>query len=734
MASPTAQQHLGAAGFLRAIAGYFRPFKAAALVIAVTMAIDLAYSSGVPILFQQLIDRAIQPRDTHVLLVLLAAFGVAAVIATGSGFVQDVAYARTGVAVMNAIRLRFFTHLQELSMGYFARTQAGDLLSRFSSDLTSVETALIWYLPAIVSSVVGLVLSAGLLFWLEWRLALLCLVGIAVAFRLAKRLEARSNALNHRVKEEVGAIAVVVQENLSAQAVVKGFNLQARERARFGDRLQSLRALSARASWVGFLMGRVPNAGAQVMGFVALGVGAVFVYRTSMTIGDLVAFYALFGQVASAVNTISYTMPSVLEAAAGLERVHEILHERPSVRDGADPHPLPPLETAIVLDDVTFGYTDDTTSLHGLSLTIPQGASVAFVGASGSGKSTVLNLVMRLYDPRRGSVRFDGRDVRGVTSEALRAQLGIVFQESILFDTSIRENVRLGRLTATDAEIVAAARLAEIHDFIESLPQGYETRVGERGSRLSGGQRQRVAIARALVRDPSVLVLDEATSSLDPETEAAVQETIRKLARGRTSLSVTHRLAPVVHATRVFVMDDGRVVEEGSHEELLAIRGVYASLWAKQQGFTVKGEGIAEITAERLADVPIFSMLDDATRADLADKMTSEGCDAGTEVIREGAPGDKFYVVARGRLEVLRGAPGDRRARIGVFEDGDSFGEIALLRNVPRTATVRALTRVTYLTLKRDHFLRLVERTPGLRDALEQVVRARLEGASQQLP
>ena len=699
---PSPRRHLGAAGFLRAIARYFRPFKAAGLVIVVTMGIELAYASGVPILFQQLIDRAIQPRDTHVLVVLLAALGVAAVIATASGFVQDVAYARTGVAVMNAIRLRLFTHLQELSMGYFARTQVGDLLSRFTADLASVETALIWYLPAIVSSVVGLLLSAGLLFWLEWRLAVICLLGIAVAFRVAKRLEDRSNALNHQVKEGLGAIAVVVQENLAAQAVVKGFNLQARERARFRDRLQALRALSARASWVGFLMGRVPNAGAQVMGFVTLGVGAVFVYRTSMTIGDLVAFYALFGQVASSVNTIAYTMPSVLEAAAGLERVHEVLHERPSVRDGADPGPLAPLRTAIELDDVTFGYADDTTSLHALSLTIPKGASVAFVGASGSGKSTVLNLVTRLYDPRRGAVRFDGRDVRELTSEALRNQLGIVFQESILFDTSIRENVRLGRLAATDAEVEAAARLAEIHDFIESLPQGYETRVGERGSRLSGGQRQRVAIARALVREPSVLVLDEATSSLDPETEAAVDETIRKLARGRTALSVTHRLAPVVHATRVFVMDEGRIVEQGSHDELLALGGVYASLWAKQQGFTVKGEGVAEITAARLAEVPIFSMLDDATRADVADEMTSECCDAGVEVLREGEPGDRFYVVARGRLEVLRGGPGGSRTRIGVFEDGDSFGEIALLKNVPRTATVRALSRVTYLTLRRS--------------------------------
>ncbi len=720
-------QHMGVLGFLRAILPYFKPHKPTGILIVVTMLVELAYATVVPLLFQALIDHAIVPHDMRMLFGILIVLAVGAVVATAAGFVQDLAYARAGIAVMNAIRLRLFSHLQELSAEYHARTQIGDIVSRFSSDLASVENGLIWYLPSVLQAGGGFVLSVALLFRLEWRLALVSILGLLITFWIAKRMEPKANELTYQLKEEVGVVAVAVEENLQAQAVVKGFNLQKQQREKFRGKLDKLFVLSRRANWIGFFMARIPNVGALLMGVVTLGIGSYLVFAGLMTMGELVAFFTLFGQVSLAVTGVTYSTPSLLEGAAGMERLEEVLRETPTVKDGNDGKPLPALARSIELVGVTFGYTDESTSLDTMSLTIEKGHAVALVGASGSGKSTVLNMLDRFYDPRSGCVRYDGRDVREVTLEALRSQLGIVFQESILFDTTIRENIRLGRLDATDAEVEEAAKQAEIDEFIQSLPDGYDTDVGERGSRLSGGQRQRVAIARALVRRPSILILDEATSALDPETESSLQETIRKLAPAHTVISVTHRLAPVVHCDRVFVLDEGKVVEQGTHDDLLEMRGVYAGLWEKQQGFIVSDDGeVAAVSGDRLWAVPLLSKLDPAVRAEIANQMSSASREAGSVLVREGDLGNEFFVVARGRLEVLKAGPNGKQEQVEIFEDGDYFGEISLMRNVPRTATVRTLTPTTYLTMKRDHFLSLIERAPGMKQELDAAIEERL--------
>jgi ATP-binding cassette subfamily B protein len=401
---------------------------------------------------------------------------------------------------------------------------------------------------------------------------------------------------------------------------------------------------------------------------------------------------------------------------------------------------LPRLGRGIDFEHVSFGYDADEPTLRDISLHIPAHASVTFVGTSGSGKSTMLNLIMRLYEPNSGRVTFDGIDLREATQRSLRAQMSVVFQDSFLFNVSAADNIRMSKLDATPQEVEQAARAAEIHDTIMALPQGYDTPLGERGGRLSGGQRQRISIARAILRDPRILVLDEATSALDAASDAAINATLARVGKGRMVVSVTHRLASASNADQIFVLDHGRLVEFGCHEDLLACRTYYWRLWNKQSGFMISSDGNrASVDPERLRRLPVLDQIDASMLAEVARLFTTEQYPQARIIVHEGDPGDRFYVIVRGSVEVLQrtdGADYDGRGdqrRLAVLQVGDHFGEIALLRHVPRTASVRTLTPCTLLALASEQFDYLVERAPGLRERMEQMHAARLasEASSQ---
>jgi ATP-binding cassette subfamily B protein len=368
--------------------------------------------------------------------------------------------------------------------------------------------------------------------------------------------------------------------------------------------------------------------------------------------------------------------------------------------------------------------------LSGLSITVSAGERVALVGPSGSGKSTVLQLLLRFYDPQRGQVTIDGQDLRAVTLDSLHGHMAAVFQESFLFAGTIRENIGLGKLGAGIDEIRAAARAAEIDEVITGLPDGYDTPVGELGGRLSGGQRQRVAIARAVLRDPAILLLDEATSALDPGTEAAINATLDRLAAGRMVVLVTHRLASARSADRIAVLDGGRLIESGTHAELLARDGLYSSLWQKQSGIEVSADGRqGRIDPARLAAIPLLAGLDASAREALARRFVFMRYEAGETVIREGEVGDRFFVVARGKVEAFV-TVGQSEKRLAVLTDGDFFGEVALLFDAPRTASVRAMQPSSFLSLAKRDFEELLEAHPEIRDAVERVSAARAKKGS----
>jgi ATP-binding cassette subfamily B protein len=355
------------------------------------------------------------------------------------------------------------------------------------------------------------------------------------------------------------------------------------------------------------------------------------------------------------------------------------------------------------------------------------------VGPSGSGKSTLLNLLMRFHDPTAGFIGIDGHDLKSVTQASLRSRMGVVLQENSMFNISVRENIRLGKPEASEEAIIKAAKAAGLHAAIMALPMGYGTLVGgEQGARLSSAEMQRLAIARAIVRDPEILLLDEATSALDPADEIAVNATLRSVAKGRTVISVTHRLSTTADADHIFVFDGGRIVEQGSHFELLAGEGVYASLWRKQAGFTFSLDGRhVDVDARRLKAFPILENLDESKLAELAPFFATETFQAGREIVRQNDPGDKFFIIARGVVEVWRTEEQSGNTKqVAMLNAGDFFGEITLITGFPRTATVRALTVCTCISLERGQFNRMMERFPELRRQLSETAVQRLRESS----
>ena len=696
------------------------------LLILCGLLIEMAFNSAVPMSFKYLVDYAILPRNETILMAILAGLAASLIVAAAAGLALDYLYAKFSTAVMNDLRWQMFTHLQRLSMNFFARSQAADITARFSNDLTSFDHALGLVLDGCVLPAMDAALTVLLLFILDWRLGLIAMLALPACFVGPRLLTPRATAAGYLRKRSESQTASTVQENISGQSVIKVFSLEKSMLARFAERLAHLATVCLRVNFLSSLIERTAYVGTLVVQVLVLGVGGYMAFRGQLSIGSLAAFQALFSNFVTSLASLTHFYPTLVQAGAGMQRIEELLAEKPGVVDPPGATALPRLAQEIRFSGVKFGYSPLQLILNDVSFVIHAGQSVAFVGPSGSGKSTVLTILTRFYEPDAGVVAFDGHEVRTVLQDSLRGQLGVVFQESILFNTTIRDNIRVGKADASDAEIEAAARASEMHDLIMAMPEGYDTPVGERGARLSGGQRQRIAIARALLRDPRVLVLDEATSALDAASEASINQTLERVAKGRTVVSVTHRLAAVVNMDRIFVIEAGHLVEQGQHAELLAMGGVYSKLWQKQQGFVIAKGGSARVEASRLHAIPMLQALDKDVLEALADIFITERCPAERDVFREGDPGDRFYIIARGRVSVWVNTPDGGSKQIRSMDDGDHFGEIALMEDTPRTATVRTSTDCIFLTLARDPFLKLLQREAKLREAFRKVVAERL--------
>jgi ATP-binding cassette subfamily B protein len=576
-----------AAGALATIYAFVKPFlknyrKILALV-GLGVLVETLFNVIMPLSLKFLIDDALGEEDVEALVKILSVLGVAGIITSIVAIWYERWDAKLASSLISDVRINLFEHVQNLPSSYFARTKRGEILSRFSVDLTAFEGSIKNFASNATLPVFELIAGIILMLFLNWQLAAMSLLVFPITLIGPRILTPKAVLANYEQKLNESALLGMVQENVAAQAVVKAFSLQRRTLGWFTMRNTEARRKISSATFLSTMVERTVTISVLLLHLVVLAVGAYLATKGQITIGTFVTFESAFWEVSYNIAHIMHFIPVSITSAAAVRHIQELLDEPTRGADLPGAPDLPRITDDITFDDVTFQYEGSQKPvLDHFNLKLKVGRSIAVVGPSGSGKSTLLNLILRLYVPDDGRVTIDGVDIRKVTRESLRSSMAVVFQENMLFNMSIRENIRLGKEGATDKEVEQAARKAEIHRYIMSLPQKYDTSVGERGDTLSGGQRQRIAIARAIVRDPSILLLDEATSALDQTTEAAINRTLLKVAKNRTMIFSTHRLTSVVEMDEIVVISGGKAIERGSHAELIAANGVYRKLWDDQ--------------------------------------------------------------------------------------------------------------------------------------------------------
>jgi len=561
-----------------------------AVVLLCCTLFEAAFEPVIRYSFKFLIDKAIVPRDFSYLILILFILGTGVILYSLVCLIGDLFWARFSIIVINDIRQNLFDHTMALSEDFFRRRNSGDILNCFLSDSATIENGLTTVIPYALLGAGSILVSVVMLFSLHWPLALFNMAGLLVCFLVPRFFIKSAVQRSFALRQKEGKIAGRLQENLVSHSIIRAFNLERKVSKDLAQELKELLRLAVRANFIVYFLQRIPNVFFIILALIILGFGTVLAYKGTITMGTLVSYQILSLGLSSSIANITWITPSIVEAQAGFQRINNILEEKPVVRDVPGAKELSHLKRSIRFQDVSFGYDQSRKALQDISFSIPQNSFAVFVGPSGSGKTSILNLLCRLYDPDSGAVFFDENDIRTVWQVSLRRQIGLVPQIVTLFEATIKENIRLGKLNATDEEVEWAARKAEIHDFIAALPSGYDTPIGESGGGLSEGQKQRVALARALIRKPAVILLDEATSALDPITEAGIFETLGRLSGESTVIAVTHRLHMARRADHILVVSAGRIVASGSHDKLIDQDGLYARLWSEKKDETDKIE------------------------------------------------------------------------------------------------------------------------------------------------
>ncbi|WP_018388379.1 ATP-binding cassette domain-containing protein [Ancylobacter sp. FA202] len=656
-------------------------------------AVQILYAVYVPLWLQALFDEGIKPSDVAVIRTYLAYLTWGFLAASFFGVILDYTVAKLGPRIINDLRARMFAKINNMDARELASSDTDEIIADFSNDITVVEKAVIWAVPGLFSKGLMLIGSVVVAFSLDTQLAIATLVSLLIAFWLPRGFSKRAVRYNYERGAEDAKVAHIVKETLLMQRVIRIFGLRELQLKLFTGQLGKLFKASYHQYFSSGLVGRLTSFGVSAAQLLVIGLGAMQSVEGEVSSGTIVAFITLLLTIGGAAGFIGAQLPLLIQGVGGLERVQALLGKPDAAADPERPEDIGGKVHSLRFDEVSFSYDGGGATLDKVSMAIDCPRKVMVVGPSGSGKSTILRLIENQFSPGSGHVRVNGVDMRLLGEKQVRSLISLVPQEAILFQTSVRENIRMGKLGASDAEVEAAAKAADIHPIIMSLPDGYDTDVGEGGSKLSGGQRQRIAIARAILHDPQIMLLDEATSALDPASRVAVEETLRKVTQGRTVIAVTHDLTQCEQADLIYVVKAGRVVENGTHQALLDADGVYADLWQRSVIAGSEGTVPRDQLLDRLRKRPILKGVPDVFLERLLARMTLETVGPDTVLIEDGKPADRLIFLTQGEAQASIRLSDGTFMPVGILEPGDSMGDYAVLGDAEEFT--RVVTRKT---------------------------------------